>query len=454
MITDINKYSDENTGEEFTFLKDDSSVVRGTVDLLHHLIPPEQQNQDEVMIKDYRPYSSTLSKLPVYGNIDQDDFRPHNLYLINKVICENNIVFTKPSYIELLYYDIETYNNTKELTKVPLSDDITAHIGIITLINETLKTVDVFLYNQIYDETLIKNYLPSYKTTVTNYTNESLMCDDFFAKVFVKNVTRIVSSFSGSIGRDYGVRCGYDFVFIYLRSSWCTNHKVIYKKSSDITWITHITNYYNIFLFDYKFLSSNIFFKLKSESLKGFLEYYKLQPKENIENYTELQRAMKERQTDISSYIIYCIRDSKAIIDLEAASNLVSDRINIMTTCNIPLSVALYEKMMNIVGMMITQSKYKSGILLRQRYHNDVNHNVTQINNIVNPLMQFMFLKNYDNCCIDRSIIEKISNTNNVNLMLAASAAFTNENSIAFNSVKANSFFEFLNSSLIESLKL
>lgn len=334
----------------------------------------------------YLPIPEITTKSPIigeYSNLTSKDYRPNNPYLINKIICEKNLVFSQPKSL-FLYYDIETF--CSNFHNVPQYTDYNARISIVSIVNtrDQLCVVYVNGNTEGVTEERIKLFLPKlqeYQIKVTGFNSEKQLCRSFFDYITSYREITIVGSFNGSLGLED--LPGYDLPFLWTRAEYAQGTwKLITKKGfRDLSYhynfntITQIDEIPHVYFYDYRYIFTIVDAKEQAKmgySLSDYLKHYKLDPKldedfTKFEMQEELYNAYQGKGVDnLSKYIAYCIMDSYLLHCLEDKSSLVLSKLAMMEICNIPLHMALYYSSGRQSMSALVQRYYKRGYLLRQ----------------------------------------------------------------------------------------
>lgn len=324
-----------------------------------------------VSIKDYKPNES-------YGNcvksIKNNGF--YSIYFENKILFENNINFNCDSLkYTLIYYDIETYNETN-YDDVPDVNNNQSHIGIVGLyiINSNkIQEYHIFCSNVYkFDKSQILNKINCKDIVIHIYENENILSQNVIT--FINNIKglKFLIGFNSSISfSNDNNNFGYDLTFILNKSHY--NYKCdikygvkIYNSYNAKQVMTcdllHDTYFMDMSYLLYQDLLPNEHKEIENYKLDSYLTYFNLQGKLD-HNYEDLQYRLHTNITDISDIMAYCLYDCIALHKLIEKRNIIIKMFEWCKLLNLPLNYVLYQSQANLMKLYITRQYYENNLI-------------------------------------------------------------------------------------------
>ncbi len=293
--------------------------------------------------------------------------------LIIKTIIENDYKFDY-GQLDLVFYDIETYNMV-EFNKVPVfTDRSNAFIGLISVVHlpegdMSRAILHIIKLNHhlldVRDMTANLGFTPA-DIKVHSFTEDKAMAYKFFQILYdIPRLSVCIGFNSSSTMRKESGVYGYDLPWLMNRapcllsprSSLCKIGNVFSKQ---ITRIEQLTKVYfvDMAVMGNWALSPGQRNNMERFNLDEYLRMAGLQMKQHIGSYCELQKRLATPNADVTDLAAYCAYDSFSLAQLNEKLGALNKMLTIGMLLNVPLSFALHNtQAQNIQLTLLRQFK-------------------------------------------------------------------------------------------------
>ena len=339
-------------------------------------------------LKDYKP-------TPGYMNV-QDKFYKGSILsqdILKKYIIDNNVSF-KYENLDMVFYDIETYN-TSAFNDVPTPDN--GHIGMISFVhisypvivpdpnniinkpgNKTpIINVKLFyLHKHRIDQDKINDLLADCNINTIECIgsdHEESMAYEFFKTLGTLQSITLVAGFNSSSSRQNNVQNpGYDLPFLIKK---CQAKLTVHRQYRVKIGLSYGTQYTKIdelpfiYFIDMQVLLSNSLMPdqrnaMESFKLNEYMRLFGVKQKHSIGTYRQLQEQLATSGTDVSVLAAYCIYDSYGLYLLNLKAKAIERILNLGNMLNVPLYHILYSTQANNLGFQLMRQYVESGFCI------------------------------------------------------------------------------------------